>query len=179
MLSEKANAMNNNKRTASKLAAARLEKERPDVEKVAQERRRARSEKEQTKGKSRDKVQANGKHQSPTAANSPAAKRPRTGTVMGGPTKTEGPTEPAQDGTAEHPDPTQFVGERIAKIFGGKVYFGSISKVVLDAEVGETLWHVDYDDGDEEEFSLEDLEEAQKLYAKKERRDPFRGQKKR
>jgi len=63
--------------------------------------------------------------------------------------------------------PTHFIGNRVAKIFFGKqVYFGKVKGYT------EGLWHVEYDDGDSEDFDADDFMKALKLYETKREDDP-------
>lgn len=56
---------------------------------------------------------------------------------------------------------------RVAKIFGGKIYLGSITGSDDDAEnEGEKLYRVSYEDGDEEDLTVTELYAAIELYEK-------------
>ena len=54
---------------------------------------------------------------------------------------------------------------RVAKIFGGKIYLGAITGSDDDAEnKGEKLYRVEYEDGDEEDYTVTELYAAIELY---------------
>ena len=56
---------------------------------------------------------------------------------------------------------------RVAKIFGGKIYLGTITGSDEDEDnEGERLYHVAYEDGDEEDFTVSELYAAIELYEK-------------
>ena len=56
---------------------------------------------------------------------------------------------------------------RVAKIFGGKIYLGTITGSDDDAEnEGEKLYRVLYEDGDEEDLTVTELHAAIELYEK-------------
>ncbi len=55
----------------------------------------------------------------------------------------------------------QFVGKRVAKLFNEQLYEGSVLK--FDGN----YFHIAYDDGDEEEFDMNDLEQGMKLHQEK------------
>ena len=56
---------------------------------------------------------------------------------------------------------------RVAKIFGGKIYLGTITGSDDDAEnEGEKLYRVSYEDGDEEDLTVTELHAAIELYEK-------------
>lgn len=59
-------------------------------------------------------------------------------------------------------DPKSFVRQRISKDFDGETYFGTIME--YDDKESPPFWHVEYDDGDEEDFSKKDLIRALKHY---------------
>ena len=57
---------------------------------------------------------------------------------------------------------------RVAKIFGGKIYLGTIAGSDDDAEnEGKKLYRVSYEDGDEEDLTVTELHAAIELYEKK------------
>ena len=60
----------------------------------------------------------------------------------------------------------KFINSRIAKVFGGKMYLGTITKYVSSAESRDShaFWNCIYDDGDEEGLSFRELAEAIRLY---------------
>ena len=59
-------------------------------------------------------------------------------------------------------DPESFVGHRIAKVFRGTLYFGSVIEYVAEGD-REPFWHVKYDDDDEEGLEKNELMKAIKL----------------
>ena len=66
--------------------------------------------------------------------------------------------------------PDSFVHQRIAKDFDGETFFGTI--VAWDDSENPPFWHVEYDDGDEEDYSKRDLIKALKHYDKHNKNDP-------
>ena len=63
-------------------------------------------------------------------------------------------------------EPTRaFINTRIAKDFDGDIYFGTITECD-SSENSSPLWHVKYEDGDEEDFDRKDLKKVQRLYEK-------------
>lgn len=71
------------------------------------------------------------------------------------------PTPKKKDDTG----PKKFIGQRIAKYFMNPnevLYFGTIDNYTASKK----LWHVTYDDDDEEEYDRNDVREAILLYAK-------------
>ena len=76
----------------------------------------------------------------------------------------------AQNDAPNSVDPSEakkYIGTRIAKLFDGEVYFGSITQYNEKTQ----FWHVVYDDDDEEDYDPRDLEEAGKLYRKERKHD--------
>jgi hypothetical protein len=61
-------------------------------------------------------------------------------------------------------DPESYVEKRVAKFFGGDLFFGTVKQYRSDAEV----WFVKYDDGDDEEYDAKDLKENLQLYRENE-----------
>eukprot|EP00536_Pseudo-nitzschia_multiseries_P000378 jgi/Psemu1/178518/e_gw1.5.39.1 len=64
-------------------------------------------------------------------------------------------------------DPKKYIGQRIAKYFPGEddshtIYFGTIDNYSTKS----SLWHVMYDDDDEEEFDKDEIRTGILLYAK-------------
>ena len=67
-----------------------------------------------------------------------------------------------------HPsEAKKYIGARVAKLFDGDLYFGSITQYNEKTQ----FWHVVYDDDDEEDYDPKDLEEAGQLYRKERKRD--------
>jgi len=73
-------------------------------------------------------------------------------------------------------DPKKYIGQRIAKYFDDPtpqdpdhqiIYFGTIDKVSKD----NSLWHIRYDDDDEEEFDFSEIRAAILFYAKNKKDD--------
>jgi hypothetical protein len=52
--------------------------------------------------------------------------------------------------TIQEWDPKKCVGERVAKYFGGKIYYGTIAR--YDNDEMPIYWHVEYEDGDKEDM---------------------------
>lgn len=76
----------------------------------------------------------------------------------------------AQNDAPNFVDPSEakkYIGTRIAKLFDGEVYFGSITQYNENTQ----FWHVVYDDNDKEDYDPRDLEEAGKLYRQERKRD--------
>mmetsp|Transcript_7947 Transcript_7947/g.23553 ORF Transcript_7947/g.23553 Transcript_7947/m.23553 type:complete len:147 (-) Transcript_7947:281-721(-) len=70
-------------------------------------------------------------------------------------------------------DPRKHIGSRVAKDFDGEMYFGKIASYDSDADgVDGGLWHVVYDDGDEEDYEKKELRKSLKLYEKQKGKDP-------
>lgn len=71
------------------------------------------------------------------------------------------------------PDPKSHLNRRVCKFFGEDetdLFFG----VVTSYNEKVKFWHVDYDDGDEEEFDLDDVNKGIDLYARNKDLDPNR-----
>jgi len=66
-------------------------------------------------------------------------------------------------------DPSSFVRRRIAKDFDGETFYGTIME--YDASENRAYWHVEYDDGDEEDYSKKDLIKALWYYEKEGKHD--------
>jgi hypothetical protein len=60
-------------------------------------------------------------------------------------------------------DPLSFVRQRISKDFDGDSFFGTILQ--YDNSENPAFWHVQYDDGDEEDFNKRDLMKALRHYS--------------
>ena len=56
-----------------------------------------------------------------------------------------------------------YNGERIAKKFKKKVYLGTVQEELVDEENGSILYHIKYDDGDEEDIDNYELQSCLKL----------------
>lgn len=59
-------------------------------------------------------------------------------------------------------DSQETVGCRVAKHFGDDLFLGRITKCIK----GSGLWHVKYDDGDEEDFDVKEFNAAKELFSK-------------
>ncbi len=57
--------------------------------------------------------------------------------------------------------PKKCVGERVAKYFGEKIYYGTIAGYNNDES--PIYWHVEYDDGDKEDMENDELKRASNL----------------
>ena len=73
-------------------------------------------------------------------------------------------------------DPKKFIGQRVAKYFDDPtdenpdhqvLYFGTIDKFSKE----NSLWHIKYDDDDEEEFDYSEIRTAILLYANSQNED--------
>lgn len=64
-------------------------------------------------------------------------------------------------------EPDLQIEKRIAKYFEGSLYFGTVIRYLTK----EKLWHISYDDGDQEEFDEKDLKKALDLYESKKASD--------
>jgi hypothetical protein len=90
--------------------------------------------------------------------------------------KVEAKTEVVKDeDNAESPEPapgnqTKYMDRRVAKHFGKDLYFGSVDEFYNPD--GVDLWHVTYDDGDQEDFELDELMPAFEEYRKNKNKDP-------
>ncbi|KAL3782164.1 hypothetical protein HJC23_004527 [Cyclotella cryptica] len=67
-------------------------------------------------------------------------------------------------------EPKSFVRLRVAKDFDGVTYFGTVME--YDDSEEPAFWHIQYDDGDEEDYSKKDLIQALKLYKAVGKDDP-------
>lgn len=85
--------------------------------------------------------------------------------------------------TPKKKDHSRYVGLRVAKYFDNptpdrpenqSIFFGTVDKYYLDSEEDEMVYHVRYDDSDEEEFDLEELREVILLYDKNKEGDSNR-----
>jgi len=71
----------------------------------------------------------------------------------------------------------EFSGQRIAKYFEVEgttdLYFGSVDQFVSAKENDENvdLWHITFDDGDQEDFTRHDVIKARKLYQENAHKD--------
>jgi hypothetical protein len=68
-------------------------------------------------------------------------------------------------------DPKQHIDKRIAKWFDdGNLYFGTVDKVSRQDEK-DTWWHVEYDDGDQEDLDYQQILRAFKDYEENKSQD--------
>jgi|Transcript_5596 uncharacterized membrane protein YkoI len=58
----------------------------------------------------------------------------------------------------DEPSPSSYVGRRVRKKFGDAYYKGVVDRVDVDDDDGKAYYHVTYEDGDEEEFHLYELQ---------------------
>jgi hypothetical protein len=65
---------------------------------------------------------------------------------------------------AEKPDPHSFKGRRAAKYFDKVIFYGTIDGFTAEVGEEEEFWHITYDDGDDEEYDMQDLKTALTLY---------------
>ena len=68
-------------------------------------------------------------------------------------------------------DKHTHVDRRVAKVFDKKLYFGTIDRFVDKEDNNYSCWHVQYDDGDDEEFYESDLCKVLELYRKEKESD--------
>lgn len=73
--------------------------------------------------------------------------------------------------------PSGYIQDRVAKKFDGVTYFGTITCIKRKNNVA--YWHVNYDDGDSEDFDNMDLCKAIELYKRRQAGDPEQSQHKR
>ena len=80
------------------------------------------------------------------------------------------PSPPLQNDTALADNDAKvaeaFLGRRVAKYFHEEVYYGTVSRWLPAYENRDKvhLWHVVYDDGDQEDYEREELDTALNLY---------------
>ena len=67
-------------------------------------------------------------------------------------------TEEAEKMGEDEPSPSSYVGRRVRKKFGDAYYKGVVDRVDVDDDDGKAYYHVTYEDGDEEEFHLYELQ---------------------
>ena len=68
-------------------------------------------------------------------------------------------------------NPKSFIRQRVAKDFDGENFYGTVME--YDDSDEPAFWHVQYDDGDEEDYSKKDLIQALKLYEQVGKSDPY------
>ena len=56
------------------------------------------------------------------------------------------------------------MGTQVAKVFGGELFRGSIVDVDEDEGDGTVLYHIEYEDEDQEDLSSKDCADAIKLH---------------
>ncbi len=56
------------------------------------------------------------------------------------------------------------MGSQVAKVFGGELFRGSIVDVDEDEGDGTVLYHIEYEDEDQEDLSSKDCADAIKLH---------------
>ena len=56
------------------------------------------------------------------------------------------------------------MGSQVAKVFGGELFRGSIVDVDEDEGDGTVLYHIEYEDEDQEDLSSKDCSDAIKLH---------------
>lgn len=112
-------------------------------------------------------------HMTNSASKGTKSRRSRMdGIVAGGkpPTAKKAKIEDKFSALVNSSDPRSFVVKRISKVFDGKTFFGTISD--YDNSENSSLWHVKYDDGDEEDYNKKDLMEALRHYSIHGKDDP-------
>lgn len=58
----------------------------------------------------------------------------------------------------------RLIGKRVIKYFDAKAFFGTITAMFEDKEENRGLWHVVYDDEDEEDLYLDEILAARELF---------------
>lgn len=78
----------------------------------------------------------------------------------------------AEDADADAPRKRNYVGQRVARYFGKKLYRGTISSwdPAAVVEDGVDLWKVEYEDGDGEDYEELEVNEGLKLYEQEEKK---------
>jgi len=93
---------------------------------------------------------------------------------LDGPPSDDHSSKRAKNSATPKSYPRSFVNTRIAKLFGEDAFFGTVKKYIKPAlSTDLELWHIMYDDQDEEDFDAEDMKEAQLLYRNKRKLDPL------
>lgn len=103
----------------------------------------------------------------------PAAERKATARKRGaGPTKSAPPAKVAKGRTPGRKiNPFSYVNQRIAKYFGDEVFFGRVKRYIEPTSGEDDLWHIVYDDDDQEDYDGKDLRKAVALYKTKRSED--------
>jgi len=60
--------------------------------------------------------------------------------------------------------PSTYIGKKVAKKFGTDIYYGIVDKCVTSKNKDPLYWHVEYEDGDEEDLNVKELNKALKLF---------------
>jgi hypothetical protein len=88
------------------------------------------------------------------------------------PTKVAPPEKKAKVKTpSKKQSPFSYIGQRVAKFFGDDVFFGTIKKYIEPGAGEFDLWHIVYDDDDQEDFDSKDLRKALNLYKQRRSED--------
>lgn len=66
------------------------------------------------------------------------------------------------ESTVRQGNTSSFVGQRVAKDFDSDLHFGTVKR--YDNDESPAYWHVEYDDGDSEDYSKKDLTKALSYY---------------
>jgi hypothetical protein len=108
-----------------------------------------------------------------THSETPAAERKQNKKRNAPPTKTAPPAKAQKvKGARKKEDPLVFIGQRVAKYFGEEVYFGTVKKFSPPATKKDgDLWHIVYDDDDQEDFDYKELKKAVALYESNQKDD--------
>lgn len=107
-------------------------------------------------------------------AETPASERKKAGNRKrnGQPTKVAPPEKKAKTKTpSKKQSPFANIGVRVAKYFGDDVFFGTIKRYIEPPSGESDLWHVVYDDDDQEDYDAKDLRKAMALYKQKRSED--------
>ena len=68
-------------------------------------------------------------------------------------------------------NPKSYFGHRLAKYFGDELYFGTVDGFEPAGGDEDALWHVTYDDGDQEDLDAEEMVEHLTLWSKNKSQD--------
>ena len=101
-----------------------------------------------------------------TYSETPASERKQNKKRVAPPTKSAPPSKVQKvKGARKKEDPLFYVGQRVAKYFGTEVYFGTVRKFIPPTTKKDVdLWHIVYDDDDQEDYDHKDLRKGLALY---------------
>ena len=61
------------------------------------------------------------------------------------------------------PKVSSYVGKMVSKVFDKDLYTGKVTEYFHHKNPKKRLWHITYEDGDEEDMTLSEMEDAVKL----------------